>query len=296
MKIRRNDPCPCGSGEKYKKCCLLNKRPKKGVLRLAYKHGTNDPFMARVLFQILNIRDYIYKNKERNEFDKKHTTVFQNLFEAKIAKERCQQFIKEHSEKIKTNQICEYKPEDPVIRINETIDTELNMVFKDFFIRGRIAFDGLIKLAGFMGYNISFAFSNEKKYLEKREKFLSQNSDNKYQKFCEMIDGNRKAWHSTFIKIRDAIEHDGFKLPEIEYVLDKDDRIKAIYPTINSQGIEIILEICWINLFHLCEDIIVFLLSTKLRDPLIIISIPEDKRDPSHPVKYKVTIKNLPTN
>ena len=23
QKIRRNDPCPCGSGKKYKKCCAL---------------------------------------------------------------------------------------------------------------------------------------------------------------------------------------------------------------------------------------------------------------------------------
>ena len=23
-KIGRNDPCPCGSGKKYKKCCLGN--------------------------------------------------------------------------------------------------------------------------------------------------------------------------------------------------------------------------------------------------------------------------------
>ena len=23
LKIGRNDPCPCGSGKKYKKCCLL---------------------------------------------------------------------------------------------------------------------------------------------------------------------------------------------------------------------------------------------------------------------------------
>jgi uncharacterized protein YchJ len=23
-KIGRNDPCPCGSGKKYKKCCLKN--------------------------------------------------------------------------------------------------------------------------------------------------------------------------------------------------------------------------------------------------------------------------------
>ena len=22
MKVGRNDPCPCGSGKKYKKCCL----------------------------------------------------------------------------------------------------------------------------------------------------------------------------------------------------------------------------------------------------------------------------------
>jgi uncharacterized protein YecA (UPF0149 family) len=23
-RIGRNDPCPCGSGKKYKKCCLMN--------------------------------------------------------------------------------------------------------------------------------------------------------------------------------------------------------------------------------------------------------------------------------
>jgi uncharacterized protein YecA (UPF0149 family) len=24
QKIGRNDPCPCGSGKKYKKCCGMN--------------------------------------------------------------------------------------------------------------------------------------------------------------------------------------------------------------------------------------------------------------------------------
>jgi uncharacterized protein YchJ len=24
IKVGRNDPCPCGSGKKYKKCCGLN--------------------------------------------------------------------------------------------------------------------------------------------------------------------------------------------------------------------------------------------------------------------------------
>ena len=26
-KIGRNDPCPCGSGKKYKACCALKKQP-----------------------------------------------------------------------------------------------------------------------------------------------------------------------------------------------------------------------------------------------------------------------------
>jgi hypothetical protein len=26
-RIGRNDPCPCGSGKKYKKCCLGSKEP-----------------------------------------------------------------------------------------------------------------------------------------------------------------------------------------------------------------------------------------------------------------------------
>lgn len=27
QKIGRNDPCPCGSGKKYKNCCMLKDKP-----------------------------------------------------------------------------------------------------------------------------------------------------------------------------------------------------------------------------------------------------------------------------
>jgi methionyl aminopeptidase len=35
-KIGRNDPCPCGSGKKYKKCCLKNKGMNQDTLKDAY--------------------------------------------------------------------------------------------------------------------------------------------------------------------------------------------------------------------------------------------------------------------
>lgn len=28
MAVGRNDPCPCGSGKKYKKCCMKANQPK----------------------------------------------------------------------------------------------------------------------------------------------------------------------------------------------------------------------------------------------------------------------------
>ncbi len=31
QKVGRNDPCPCGSGKKYKQCCLKQNKPKRGL-------------------------------------------------------------------------------------------------------------------------------------------------------------------------------------------------------------------------------------------------------------------------
>ena len=35
MKIGRNAPCPCGSGKKYKKCCLNKTKEEKIIIGLS---------------------------------------------------------------------------------------------------------------------------------------------------------------------------------------------------------------------------------------------------------------------
>jgi tetratricopeptide (TPR) repeat protein len=42
-KTGRNDPCPCGSGKKYKKCCLANEKP---VLEAAPREAEPFPLFA----------------------------------------------------------------------------------------------------------------------------------------------------------------------------------------------------------------------------------------------------------
>ena len=62
MKIGRNEPCPCGSGKKYKKCCLLkNKQPSSSVL--PFNEKTDFPHIiptAKKLYE--RIKDYNFQD------------------------------------------------------------------------------------------------------------------------------------------------------------------------------------------------------------------------------------------
>jgi len=42
-KINRNDPCPCGSGKKYKNCCMNNAQPKKSEGALSTERFRFEP-------------------------------------------------------------------------------------------------------------------------------------------------------------------------------------------------------------------------------------------------------------
>jgi len=44
MKSGRNDPCPCGSGKKYKKCCL-NKQPFKNIQKIFSNQSLPEPHL-----------------------------------------------------------------------------------------------------------------------------------------------------------------------------------------------------------------------------------------------------------
>lgn len=45
-KVGRNDPCPCGSGKKYKKCCLLLEREAPPKVQLGYGHYASPGYLS----------------------------------------------------------------------------------------------------------------------------------------------------------------------------------------------------------------------------------------------------------
>jgi hypothetical protein len=299
MKIGRNDKCFCGSGKKFKKCCM-NKQitnqniAQPGTLRFSYNIKEGDDFYARFLMQMSQIRDCAYPREQRLAYDNSYSPVFQNLVEAKFAKEHCENLITQHKQNIAEGKDGIYHGSQ--IDVKKPIDDDLNMYFKDFFIRGTIAIDCLMRHTAFMGSGIGFLFvdDNPKKYKKGLEKFPLKNDDQRFTALVEMIKHNKTGWYSQFREIRRKIEHEGFALPHLRYRLGLENKVEIIFPTFSKQSIEEILKICWENLTSLCEEILVFLLSLKFKDYIVIVRIPENMRDKHFPARYAARHKDFP--
>lgn len=261
----------------------------KFILQKVFDKGTAEPFFARMMIQILKMRDFVFPiEKERLEFDVYYSPILNNLVECRNAKVNCEKLINEHNMKIESGEIISFQ--EHTIDVKESIDIELNKNFKDFFIKGKISLQSLIRLSKYLGYFISFFLKEEKKFKEESKGFLIKHTGEKYGNFIKMLENDRTNWYMNFNNIRNMIEHEGFNLPKIIYNADKDNKVVTCFPIIDNKPLKEVINLFWNNLWEFIEDTIVLLLSFKLRQPIELGWIPEDERDPSCPIKYKLSI------
>ena len=196
-----------------------------GTLRFSYDIKKGEDFHARFLMQMGQIRDCAYPRDQHLKYDKSYHPIFQNLLEAKFAKEHCENLISQHKQNVAEGKDGVYHNHQ--IDIKNPIDDDLNTYFKDFFIRGTIAIDCLMRHTAFMGSGIGFLFINDnpKKYKKGLEKFPLKNDDPRFTSLIEMIKHNKTNWYFQFREIRRKRSnpdktcrstHHGFALPVYE--------------------------------------------------------------------------------
>lgn len=297
-EIGRNDKCYCGSNRKYKKCCMNKDELDQkhtvvaGTLRRAFNIKSGDDFFTRYLFGLNRMKDAVCPKEKRLEYDNSFAPVFQNLLEAKYAREYAINLMDRHNSDIQDGKDGIIQGQQ--LNINNPIDNELNMFFKDMFIRGTIAIDCLIKHTQHMGYGISFLFSDsEEKFKKGLKGFPIPETDERFSHLKDMIYDTRKVWYAQFREIRRKIEHNGYKLPDVKHSISNG-KVTPIYPQIGNQSIREILDICWQNLSTICEEVIVYIIHLKLPPHLMVVMIPPENRDPSLPVKYAVRHRSFP--
>ena len=67
-KIGRNDPCPCGSGKKYKKCCMAKDEARAATLRVTTASGEEATF-RQARYDLLNQSEAINRLNQAPDFD-----------------------------------------------------------------------------------------------------------------------------------------------------------------------------------------------------------------------------------
>ena len=265
-----------------------------GVLYGPLDASEDDYFHYRFLFQNTEIRSFLVAKEKRLEFDKDYNALYQNLKEAQLARKYALRELARHRDEITTGK-------DGIIaghqlNVNNPINDELNLFFKDFFIRGTMATEGLCQLVNkWFGYNINFLFTDDPKKFEKGAKaFKLDRNDPRFDTLITFIKSHRDGWYRNFKELRDQIEHQGFRLPQIKHRVDANGKVEILVPTIGNQSIEEILDIAWNSLSNLCEEIYVFVGSLELKGGYIIWKIPEEKRVNHNWVRYKVAIPEFP--
>lgn len=91
MKLGRNDPCPCGSGKKYKKCCYLREQSPTAENSLKpqnLRDTRKDDFLStpETLLEAINsLRSFVLDKKphikEYHKIRKLHTEIANTMIQ-----------------------------------------------------------------------------------------------------------------------------------------------------------------------------------------------------------------------
>lgn len=263
-----------------------------GVLQKAYDIEPGDDFYARFLMGLCDIRSCAYRKDKQLEYDKSFHPVYQNLLEMKMLRDKCLSIVSNHLSAVQSGADGRYNGHH--IDIDKPLDDELNIFFKDFFIRGQMVIGALIKHSIYMGSNIGFLFAEEKKFHKGLKDFVLKEDDERFESLNNFVVNHKIAWYSSFRELRRQIEHEGWSLPRLRYSLDENQKVQIHLPILFNQSLDNLLNTCWENMTLFCEEVIVFLLSLKLRDDMVIVYIPEKERNQNIPVRYIVSHKDFP--
>jgi hypothetical protein len=270
----------------------MNKTFSYGLLKRSY--DAEDDYVHRFIFGLGNIRSCVYRDTEsRNAYDKSFSPVMQSLTEMRIAKVKCLELIERHTKDIAERRDGVFSGNQ--ITVTYPIDDELNLLFKDFFIRGIMVTRALNKHTEFLGCNTSFLFTDqEKKFKKGIESFPLAPDDKRFEYLMKFANDHKQTWYKVFSDMRTSMEHLGWSLDDIKYQLDRDMNVYPIFPKASGHEIRYIFDTCWNNIVHLCEEITVFALSLKLDDDKVIVRIPETEREKHNKARYMVSHITMP--
>lgn len=255
--------------------------------------GTIEPFYARLWVGILELRDAALRAKlgsneiddSRNNFDVLYKPILDAMSASRTAMKKIQYLIADHHRKISEGKIIRFQSN--AFEISDSIDKPLRDEIATFLVNGVIAIKGTQKITEQFGINISCLFTKQANF-EKGVSKLKSEGHTSLAKFLQKV---RSDWTESFIIRRDAIEHEGWSLPNVEYRITTDQKAEIIEPQVDGIPVSRYSKKMLNRIISFAENVIVYAFKYAMKPDHVIVKIPVNQRDPDCPRRFRLDIK-----
>ncbi|MFI5090873.1 MAG: hypothetical protein ACHP7P_12515 [Terriglobales bacterium] len=271
----------------------------------------NSEWAFRLTIQIFNLSAAVlHRPEEQRAFREVHAPLFDSMRECYDAQLELNRFIEKHLQDVAAGRCVEVT--NGHLTLLEDIEPKLNRLFKDFFVKARTV---LYHLFGqelrkkshrkprksvtevLLGHDLSFVqLGDDAKFDEKAQEFLQKVPGEAAKGLIDMLRGDRKAWSSGLIDIRDTIIHD-VTCPQLKMRYVAIEGVPRVaFPTVQKTELREFVRLFWDNLCGAVEETIVSCFNIKLSPLFVMYRLAEGARDPQCPMRYQVAMRpaNIP--
>jgi hypothetical protein len=191
--------------------------------------GTASPFVARIMLGVMQIRDAVYDEKARTQFDDLYEPILSGLRNAREASQDIAREWEQHQAKVESGAIVSVRGR--TIHIGENIDRSLKRDLDSFLNTAvRTIKHSLQLLASDLGVQIGFLFQKEAAFEAGIAKTRAFNP-----MLADYLLATRQ-WSEPLVLMRNDLEHGKIPAPKVSYTLDNMP-VKAEEPVLNGQRI-----------------------------------------------------------
>ncbi|MFN9091350.1 MAG: hypothetical protein ACK5V0_07615 [Alphaproteobacteria bacterium] len=246
--------------------------------------GTESPYIARLMLGLLTLRDQVYIEDEagRLAFDRLFEAMHQSLSTCRENVADLTRLWRAHVKAVTSGELVERGGQ--IIRVTESIDKPLRREVADFLTSSvRVSKDNLQNLARLLGAEIGFLFQKPAAF----ENGLARlgRADPRLADYLRQTRG----WSEELILARNAIEHDGWVLPRVNYGTSAE-AIVPEEPEIRGLPVTRFAERMLDRTCCLVEDLVAYLLMARLDGRITLTTIPPAKRTPNSPLRFTITL------
>lgn len=261
---------------------VVRRSEPKWIIRKFADEGSSSPFMARLLMGMMRIRDIIYDDTKRDNFDTPFDVVSSSVMNARTTAKEIASLWEVHARRVSSGEIA--KLQGQTIRIDESIDKELRKEVENFLNAAvRALKQGMQNLAAELKVDIGFMFRQQEAF--DRGIAALHATDPALAVYLRQT----RAWSERLVQSRNDVEHNGWMLPHVNYD-NTGKEITPVEPEISGQPVTQFVKFMLDRLCCFVEEFTAHCLQMRMPPQITITEIPLANRLKEAPERFGLTL------